>query len=65
MRYSLQCLNNGKGRWRCVKQRNGCRAIVVTHNGVFQYVKNDHNHPREMGCKGRKFTDITTEFPLS
>uniref|UniRef100_A0A2H1VN69 SFRICE_004113 n=1 Tax=Spodoptera frugiperda TaxID=7108 RepID=A0A2H1VN69_SPOFR len=38
---------NGKSlaRWRCVKQRKGCRALLVTVDGEIVQHKHSHNHP--------------------
>lgn len=43
-KYTLQCMNKSKGRWRCVKQRSGCKSIIVTVDDEIIYIKNEHNH---------------------
>ncbi|CAG4934046.1 unnamed protein product [Parnassius apollo] len=50
-RYGLQFLKKGKGRWRCVKQRRGCKAVVVTVDGTnmnFKIVATVENGERKL-----------------
>ncbi|CAH0399072.1 unnamed protein product [Chilo suppressalis] len=49
-KFSVQRSKKKRFRWRCVKQRDGCKACFSTFNNFIYLINNEHNH-RPLICR--------------